>query len=224
MVLILSVSTINAQIITSEDVDAAIAELYGMQPQNGKEYIELADRLVLEYPLDNNKQISFTTIIDAPGKTKDELYITLNNWFVSSFNSGKSVVQMTDKEQGVILAKGYLSGVGSRFGFLKSVSVGEYIIIRLDIKDEKVRLITSIQEYYMDTYAGVGQILFGGPVLSDVEIPVYQGYPFEFKKYKSYKKETAIGYVGGIVYSKVLVNKIDKAINLGLVGTESQDW
>ena len=141
MVLILSVSTINAQIITSEDVDAAIAELYGMQPQNGKEYIELADRLVLEYPLDNNKQISFTTIIDAPGKTKDELYITLNNWFVSSFNSGKSVVQMTDKEQGVILAKGYLSGVGSRFGFLKSVSVGEYIIIRLDIKDEKVRLI-----------------------------------------------------------------------------------
>ena len=224
MVLILSVSTISAQIITSQDVDAAIAELYGAQPQSGKEYIELADRLVLEYPLDNNKQISFTTIIEAPGKTKDELFVMLNNWFVSSFSSGKSVVQMVDKEQGVILAKGYLSGVGSRVGFMKSVEVGEYIVIRLDIKDEKVRIITSIQEYYMDTSAGVGQMLFGGAVLKDVQIPVYMGYPFELKKNKNYKKETSIGFVGGILYSKVLVDKIDKAVNFGIVGTESQDW
>lgn len=222
--LILSIGSINAQVITSQDVDKAIAELYGVQPQNGKEYMELADRLMLEYPLDQNQQLSFTTIIEAPGKSKDDLFVTLNNWFVSSFNSGKSVVQMADKEQGVILAKGYLSGVGSRVGFAKSVVVGEYIIIRLDIKDEKVRLITSIQEYYMDTSAGVGQMLFGGATMSDTEILVYSGYPFDKQMNKGYKKECAIGYVGGIVYSKVLVNKVDKAINQGVVGTESLDW
>lgn len=221
---IVSMSVANAQIVTTQDVDNAIAELYGSQPKNGKEYMILADRLVAEYPLDQNQQLSFTTIIQAPGKTKDELFIALNSWFVASFNSGKSVVQMVDKEQGIILAKGYLSGVGESLGFMKSVVVGEYVVIRLDIKDEKIRLITSIQEYYMDTSAGVGQMLFGGAVLSDTEIPVYMGYPFEKQKNKMYKKECAIGYVGGILYSKILVDKIDKAINMGIVGTESQDW
>ena len=214
----------NSQIITSQDVDNAISEIYGIQPKTGKEYMELADQLMTEFPLDQNQQISFTTVIDAPNKTKDELFTMLNNWFVASFNSGKSVIQMTDKEQGVIIAKGYLSGVGSRIGFSKSVSVGEYIIIRLDIKDAKIRLISSIQEYYMDTSVGVGQVLFGGAALSDIEFPVYKGYQFDTKSYKNYRREAAIGYVGGIVYSKVLVDKIDKAINLGITGTEDNDW
>ena len=217
-------SEANSQIITSQDVDNAISEIYGIQPKTGKEYMELADKLMTEFPLDQNQQISFTTVIDAPNKTKDELFTMLNNWFVASFNSGKSVIQMTDKEQGVIIAKGYLSGVGSRIGFSKSVSVGEYIIIRLDIKDAKIRLISSIQEYYMDTSVGVGQVLFGGAALSDIEFPVYKGYPFDTKSYKNYRREAAIGYVGGIVYSKVLVDKIDKAINLGITGTEDNDW
>ncbi len=213
-----------SQIITSEDIGNAIVEIYGIQPQNGKEYMELADKLMTEYPLDQNRQISFTSIIDAPNKTKDELFVMLNNWFVASFNSGKSVVQMTDKEQGVILAKGYLSGVGSRTGFSKSVTVGEYIIIRLDIKDAKIRLITSIQEYHMDTSVGVGQVLFGGVAPADIDFPVYQGYPFDKKKYKNYRREAAIGYIGGIVYSKVLVGKIEKAINFGITGTEGGNW
>ena len=186
--------------------------------------MELADKLMSEYPLDQNQQISFTTVIEAPNKTKDELFTMLNSWFVASFNSGKSVIQMTDKEQGIIIAKGYLSGVGSRVGFSKSVIVGEYIIIRLDIKDEKIRLISSIQEYYMDTSIGVGQVLFGGAALSDIEFPVYQGYPFDNKSHKNYRREAAIGYVGGIVYSKVLIKKIEKAINFGITGTEDSDW
>lgn len=221
---IVSVLELNAQIVTAQDVDEAIAEIYGVQPKSGKEYMELADRLVSEYPLDQNNQISFTTIIDAPGKNKEELFVLLNNWFVASFGSGKSVIQMADKEQGVVIAKRYLAGVGSRVGFSKSVNVEEYIIIRLDIKDGKIRLITSIQEYYMNTTGGVSQMLFGGVAPSDVEIPVYLGYPFEKKRNKNYRREAAIGYVGGIVYSKVLVKKIDQAINYGITGTESNDW
>ena len=221
---IVSLFEAKSQIITTQDVDDAIVETYGIQPKTGKEYMELADKLMTEYPLDQNQQISFTTVIDAPNKTKDELFTILNNWFVASFNSGKSVIQMTDKEQGVIIAKGYLSGVGNRTGFSKSVTVGEYIIIRLDIKDEKIRLISSIQEYYMETGIGVGQVLFGGVARPDIEFPVYKGYPFDSKSHKNYRREAAIGYVGGIVYSKVLVAKIDKAINLGITGTESSDW
>ena len=225
LVLLVTIQTVAySQMITASDVDEAIEELYGSQPQTGKEYMQLADRLMLEYPLDQNQQLSFTSVLEAPGKSKDELFVLLNNWFVSSFNSGKETIQMVDKEQGVVLAKGYLSGVGSRVGFSKSVNVCEYIIVRLDIKDEKARLITSIQEYYMETSSGVGQILFGGAAMPDVQIPVYQCYPFNKQMYKSYKREASIGYVGGVVYSKILANKIERAINYSLTGTESQDW
>lgn len=224
LLLILSTGFAKAQMITAEDIERVVAQTYGVQPETGKEYMALADRLVSQYPLDMNNQLTFTSIIEVPGKTKDQIYVSLHSWFVSSFNSGKSAVQMADKEQGVILAKGYLSGVGSRVGFSKSVVVGAYIVIRLDIKDEKVRLITSIQEYYMETSVGVGQILFGGTAPKDITIPVYLGYPFDSNKYKMYKRETAIGYVGGIVYSQILKNKVQNAINFGLTGTDNSNW
>jgi len=221
---ILCVFSAKSQIITTQDVEDQIVKLYGIQPQTGKEYRELADKLMLDYPLDNNNQLSFTTILESPGKSKDELFVMLNNWFVSSFNSGKSVIQMVDKELGVIIAKGYLSGVGSRVGFAKSVVVGEHVIIRLDIKDEKIRIITSIQEYYMDTSVGVGQMLFGGVAPKDITIPVCMCYPFDKNNNKLYKNEAAIGYIGGVVYSQVLVDKIEKAILFGITGTEGDDW
>lgn len=220
----LFVIDVSAQNITAQDVEEAIAETYGYKPETGEEYLTLADKLVATYPLDINNQLSFTHILDVPGKTKDEIFIAVNAWFVASFNDGKSVIQMADKDAGIILAKGYLNGVGHRIGFAKSVLVGEYIVIRLDIKDEKIRLITSISEYYMETSAGVGQILFGGAVPQDVTIPIYASYPFDKKSYKSYKREAAIGYVGGIAYSHVLKNKVEKAINLGITGTEGEDW
>ena len=146
----LFVIDVSAQTITAQDVEEAIAETYGYKPETGEEYLTLADELVATYPLDMNNQLSFTHILDVPGKTKDEIFIAINAWFVASFNDGKSVIQMTDKDAGIILAKGYLNGVGHRIGFAKSVLVGEYIVIRLDIKDEKIRLITSISEYYME--------------------------------------------------------------------------
>lgn len=214
----------NAQIITAEDIEQVVEKTYGVQPKTGKEYMSLADQLLSEYPLDMNRQLTFTTVIEAPKKSKDELFTLLNGWFVASFNSGKEVIQMSDKEAGVILAKGYLSGVGSRVGFSKSVNVGEYIVIRLDIKDEKIRVISSIQEYYMETSAGVGQMLFGGAVLRDIKFPVHKGYPFDAKSFKQYRREAAIGYVGGIVYSKILQEKIRKAINFGITGNESDNW
>lgn len=224
LVFFFSASFVSAQIITAEDIEEAISQTYNVRPQSGQEYLDLADVLMNEFPLDINRQLSFTHVIEAPGKSKEDLYLLLNSWFVASFNDGKSVIQLSDKESGVILAKGYMSGVGSRMGFMKSVVVGEHIVIRLDIKDERVRLITSIQEYYMNTSAGVGQMLFGGAALKDITIPVFACYPFDRKQYKSYKKEAAIGYVGGILYSQVLKNKLESAINIGITGSESEDW
>lgn len=53
-------------------------------------------------------------IIQAPSLSKDQIYIQTNSWFVHTFNSGKSVIQLNEKDAGTILAKGYLKTLQNR--------------------------------------------------------------------------------------------------------------
>ncbi|PMZ61463.1 hypothetical protein C1X97_30825, partial [Pseudomonas sp. FW306-2-11AA] len=54
------------------------------------------------FGLDRNGNISRVTVIECPGLSKEQIYIQANAWFVDSFNSGKSVIQLNEKEEGVI--------------------------------------------------------------------------------------------------------------------------
>lgn len=56
--------------------------------------------------IDKNGNISMMNIIEAPRLSKEQIYIQANSWFVHTFNSGKSVIQLNEKEAGTILAKG----------------------------------------------------------------------------------------------------------------------
>lgn len=224
-------NTLSAQVMTPEEIELMFIQTFGEIPKNGKGWMELADSIKTSYPLDVNNQISLTNVIEVPNKSKDNIFIAAHAWFNASFNDGKSVLQMADKDAGVILAKGFLSGVGHRDGFSKSVTVSAYVIIRLDIKDERVRLITTIQEYEMKQSAGVGLAIMGaigGSVNSSssaFSIIPQSGYPFsEDKDYKSYRRETSIGYASSIAYSILLKQKLESALNLGITGTDGDDW
>lgn len=224
-------NTLSAQVMTPEEIELMFIQTFGEIPKNGKGWMELADSIKTSYPLDVNNQISLTNVIEVPNKSKDNIFIAAHSWFNASFNDGKSVIQMADKDSGVILAKGFLSGVGERTGFTKSVSVSAYVIIRLDIKDSRVRLITSVQEYEMKQVTGVGMAIMGGLTGSAVKnnaqlsILPHSGYPFsEDKAYKAYKRETSIGYASSIAYSLLLKQKLESALNVGITGTEGDDW
>lgn len=47
----------------------------------------------------------YTEVIEADG-TKDELYVRARTWFAEAFRDSKNVIQMDDKDAGVIIAKG----------------------------------------------------------------------------------------------------------------------
>ena len=231
VVCLFACNTLSAQILTEEEIELTFIQNFGEIPKNGKEWMILADSIKTSYPLDMNNQITTTNIIDIPNKSKDDIFIAAHAWFNASFNDGKSVVQMADKDAGVILAKGFLRGVGHRDGFSKSVTVSAYVIIRLDIKDAKVRLITTIQEYEMLQGTGVGLAVMGAlggtPVdnsKTSFSIMPQNGYPFELKENKNYKRETSIGYASCIAYSLLMKQKIDSALNLGITGTVGNDW
>lgn len=224
-------NTMSAQVMTAEELESTFVQTFGEIPKNGKDWMMLADSIKTTYPLDVNNQISLTNVIEVPNKSKDDIFIAAHAWFNASFNDGKSVVQMADKDAGVILAKGFLRGVGHRDGFSKSVTVSAYVIIRLDIKDAKVRLITTIQEYEMLQGTGVGLAVIGAlggaPVdnsKTSFSIMPQDGYPFEIKENKNYRRETSIGYASCIAYSLLLKQKLDSALKLGITGTDGDDW
>ena len=50
--------------------------------------------------------ISFSKVIQAYSIGKTDLFVAVNDWFATNYNSAKDVIQMADKEAGII------SGVG----------------------------------------------------------------------------------------------------------------
>lgn len=171
------------------------------------------------YELDKNNAITRVQIIDSIPKTKEQIYIDVNNWFIHSFQSGKSVIQLNDKDMGVIIGKGYVSNMGSTLSFASSANISAWVIIRVDIKDTKVKITTTIQSYEMDKGTGVLGALAG----------VYQTYHYEyiptecFPFTKKNKSEGAKAFVKSHVYSLIIINKLKEAILNGLTGTED-DW
>jgi hypothetical protein len=82
------------------------------------------------------KPIEF--VMDAPGKTKDQLFSSSKAWIAETFVSAKAVIDDTDKDAGRIIAKAAIKhpcGAGSY------ACGNEYInfTLRIDTKDGKIR-------------------------------------------------------------------------------------
>lgn len=48
---------------------------------------------------------TFEKVIEISDKSKDQIYIKANGWFVETFNSAESVIEFQDKEAGKIMGK-----------------------------------------------------------------------------------------------------------------------
>jgi hypothetical protein len=50
--------------------------------------------------------LEFSKVIQAEGKNQTELFILINDWFAVNYNSANDVIQMADKDAGIIIGKG----------------------------------------------------------------------------------------------------------------------
>ena len=90
--------------------------------------------------LDKNNAITYTQVIPAEGKTKDQLYVLLNYWFTATFNDANSVIKLNNKELGTIIAQGFLESIAQHAGGTNAYNVNLRPVIKCDIKDNKVRV------------------------------------------------------------------------------------
>ena len=54
------------------------------------------------------ENLSFTKIIQADSMSKTDLFININDWFASVYNTSNDVIQMADKDAGIIIGNGVL--------------------------------------------------------------------------------------------------------------------
>lgn len=81
----------------------------------------------------------FVKIYEVPG-SKIDLYYKSLEWMVSAFGDAKSVVQFTNKEDGIIIGKYLMFGTvsGGQYGITTDSRV--YAKILITVKDGKARL------------------------------------------------------------------------------------
>lgn len=91
-----------------------------------------------EMPMKDGK-VFYEVIDTIPNTSKIDLYNRSKIWFVNTFNNAKAVIQLDDKDAGVIMGKGV-----SVFdnGNIVTGSLRNYIdyTININIKDNKYRL------------------------------------------------------------------------------------
>ena len=81
---------------------------------------------------------------------QNELFLKSNDWMVSTFGNAESVIQYSDKEEGVIIGKYLLSGrtSSSRYG---TTDTRVYAKIDVRVKDNRAKIeITPVGEWAYD--------------------------------------------------------------------------
>lgn len=219
----------NAQITTYEDFKASSENLliYKDKKKGKIDYEKTAIALANIYALDKHNAVSHSIVYDIPGKTKEQIYVEVNNWFVHSFMIGKSVIQLNDKEAGCIIGKGYVDALGSTQGFSNNSDAAAWVILRVDIKDEKVRVIATIQSYEVTKSTGTGLMILGALAGSRTNsAPTVKEYiPNECFPYT--KKEKGTGSKALTLAHCWIVTMFDQlydSVNNGITGLEEDDF
>ena len=153
--------------------------------------------------------------------------MNLNYWFTATFNDANSVIKLNDKESGVIIASGYMADIAGHAGGTNSYNVSIKPVIRVDIKEGKIRVTYSIDHYDVIVLAGGGIIgALAGSIPTKVEEKwlLDQCYPFVEKDEHHAKKTSSKALVMSYAYSNVLLDKIEEAAKHGLVGNENDNW
>lgn len=106
----------------------------------------LFDKVKDEWVLDEKGNVTFSKVIEIGDVDKGELYTRALSYFTYNYNSGDDVIQVKDKEKGLIIGKGIYPDI--HIGGVLIISTFSIPhILRVDIKDGKVRVIITIQEY-----------------------------------------------------------------------------
>ena len=88
----------------------------------------------------------FVKVYEIQG-SQSELFLKANDWMVRTFKDATSVIQHSDKQEGVVIGKYLIFGSFSQGMYGGTVDSRVYAIIDIRVKDGKARLMIQPNEY-----------------------------------------------------------------------------
>ena len=140
VMLICGITSIQAQIMKAADLEKYAKERYG------DKWLDAAANLATSITLDKNQSITYQEVIEAPGKTKQQLYVAVNYWATATFKD-KQAITLNDKDAGCIIISSTIPNIVEHIGTLNKYSVSITPVIRIDIKDGRLRVTYTVQSY-----------------------------------------------------------------------------
>ena len=222
-----------AQVMKSADLEKYAKERYG------DKWLDAASNLASGLTLDKNESLTYQQVIEAPGKTKQQLYLALNYWATATFKDHQAIT-LNDKEAGCIIISSTIPDIARHMGTLNKYSVSITPVIRLDIKEGKVRVTYTVQNYDILTDISGGWIslvdsdqrTYGDSKrkkddktnanLYDEQWEIARHYPFVEKDPQ--KRTCAKALVMTHAYSNAIIDKVEEALKNGIVGNEDDNW
>ncbi len=227
--------TVQAQAMKAADLEKYAKDKYGSK------WLEAAANLASNLTLDKNESLTYQQVIEAPGKTKQQLYVALNYWATATFKD-KQAITLDDKEAGCIIISSTIKDIVEHTGTLNKYSVSITPVIRIDIKEGRVRVTYTVQNYDILSDASGGWISGiatpaddktyadskrkaddkTNPNLYDENWEIAKHYPFVEKDPQ--KRTCAKALVMTHAYSNAIIDKVEEAVKNGIVGNDDDDW
>ena len=120
-----------------------------------------------------------------------------------------------------------MEAIASHTGGFNQYVVHIRPVIKVDIKDAKIRVTYSVQYYYVSKVVGGGWISGvekEDQMYTEEKWPLNSCWPFVAKDTHHAKKTSAKSLVMTHAYSNVIMDKIKEAALNGVVGNENDDW
>jgi hypothetical protein len=209
-----------AQSIATDDTNVIDMTQFDTNGDGKVKDVEAALVIKDLYSIDKTDGITRATIIDSIPKTKEQIYIAVNDWIARSLLNILSDVKFSDKEAGCIIARGHISDIGNVTTFSNDADISADIIIRVDIKDGRMRIATSLQRYTMfedNSWLGV-MLGLSGEKSCNFYAPS-KCFPYT----DDHKKEGAKAIFNCHLFCLRLINKLSDAVING-VNDLGDDW
>ena len=227
--------TVQAQVMKAADLEKYAKEKYG------DKWLDAAKNLAEGLTLDKNESLTYQQVIQAEGKTKEQLYVALNYWATATFKDHNAIT-LNDKEAGCIIISSTIPGIVEHMGTISKYTVSITPVIRLDIKEGRVRVTYTVQNY--DILNDISGGWFGmtpngeknksygdgkrkmddktNVSLYDEKWEIARHYPFVEKD--AQKRTCAKALVMTHAYSNAIIDKVEETLKNGIVGNEDDDW
>ena len=227
--------TVQAQVMKAADLEKYAKERYG------DKWLDAAKNLAEGLTLDKNESLTYQQVIQAEGKTKQQLYVALNYWATATFKDHNAIT-LNDKEAGCIIISSTIPSIVEHMGTISKYTVSITPVIRLDIKEGRVRVTFTVQNY--DILNDISGGWFGvkpdgeknksygdgkrkmddktNVSLYDENWEIAKHYPFVEKD--AQKRTCAKALVMTHAYSNAIIDKVEEALKNGIVGNEDDDW